>query len=102
MPFANPQVLEDSIATGGGQCQGRTAAAAFLDAVKASGIRRILSTELWVEKPGDPEKLTGTALLLVNPPWNLQPALESMLAFLSAVLARAPGAGFKVSWLVPE
>ena len=78
------------------------AAAAFLDAVKASGIRRILSTELWVEKPGDPEKLTGTALLLVNPPWNLQPALESMLAFLSAVLARAPGAGFKVSWLVPE
>ena len=78
------------------------AAAAFLDAVKASGIRRILSTELWVEKPGDPEKLTGTALLLVNPPWNLQPALETLLAFLSAVLARAPGAGFKVSWLVPE
>ena len=78
------------------------AAAAFLDTVKASGIRRILSTELWVEKPGDPDKLTGTALLLVNPPWNLQPALESMLAFLSAVLARAPGAGFRISWLVPE
>ena len=78
------------------------AAAAFLDDVKASGIRRILSTELWVEKPGDPEKLTGTALLLVNPPWNLPPALESMLAFLAAVLARAPGAGFRISWLVPE
>lgn len=78
------------------------AAAAFLDTVKASGIRRILSTELWVEKPGDPEKLTGTALLLVNPPWNLQPALESLLSFLSAVLARAPGAGFRISWLVPE
>lgn len=74
----------------------------FLEAVRASGIRRIFLTELWVEKPGNPEKLTGSALLVINPPWTLKPALETLLAFLAGVLARAPGAGWRADWLVPE
>ncbi len=74
----------------------------FLETVKANGIRRIFLAELWVEKPGDPEKLTGSALLIVNPPWTLKPALETLLAFLAGVLGRAPGAGWRAEWLVPE
>lgn len=78
------------------------AANAFLDAIKDSGIRRVLLAQLWVEKPGDAQKLTGAALLIVNPPWTLTAALEAVLAFLAGVLARAPGAGWSVAWLVPE
>jgi 23S rRNA (adenine2030-N6)-methyltransferase len=74
----------------------------FLETLRASGIRRVLGAELWVEKPGDKELLTGCGLVFVNPPWTLPDALAATLPFLARVLARRPGAGFKVSWLAPE
>jgi len=74
----------------------------FHQAIAKSGIRRVLLAELWVEKPGDPKKLTGCGLLLVNPPWTLAKSLESLLPFLAKVLARAKGAGWRAEWLVPE
>jgi 23S rRNA (adenine2030-N6)-methyltransferase len=76
--------------------------AAFRESVAASGIRRILSAELWVEQPGDPEILTGCGLLVINPPFTFKESLESALPFLAKVLGRAPGAGSRVEWLVPE
>ena len=78
------------------------AVAAFRDSLKASGIRRILSAELWVETPGDPEIFAGCGIMIVNPPWTVKSSLETVFPFLSAVLARAPGAGWRVAWLVPE
>jgi 23S rRNA (adenine2030-N6)-methyltransferase len=79
-----------------------TAAEAFRKLVKSSGVKPVLSAELWVEKPGDPEKLTGSALLIVNPPFTLKASLDSLFPFLAGVLARGPGAGSRVEWLVPE
>lgn len=78
------------------------AVAAFRNSVAATGIRRILAAELWVERPGDPETLTGCGLLVVNPPWTFKESIEAALPFLAKVLARAPGAGWRAEWLVPE
>jgi 23S rRNA (adenine2030-N6)-methyltransferase len=74
----------------------------FHQSILKSGIGRVLLAELWVENPGDPDKLTGCGLVLVNPPWTLAKALKSLLPFLAKVLARATGAGWRVEWLVPE
>ena len=74
----------------------------FHQAILKSGIRRVLLAELWVENPGDPDKLTGCGLVLVNPPWTLEKALKTLLPFLAKVLARAKGAGWRLEWLVPE
>jgi len=43
----------------------------------------------------------GSGLLIVNPPWSLAPALESVLPFLAAVLGQDEGAGFQLERSAP-
>jgi len=67
------------------------------------GIARILRAELTV--PGrDAERLRGSGLLVVNPPWKLEQELAVLLPALAAVFAAgASGQGAaKVGWLTGE
>jgi 23S rRNA (adenine2030-N6)-methyltransferase len=66
------------------------------------GIAKILRAELTVRRPGDPGRLNGSGLILVNPPWTLAGELEILLPALAQVLA-GPGQGaFRVDWLAGE
>ncbi|HEX2854711.1 MAG TPA: 23S rRNA (adenine(2030)-N(6))-methyltransferase RlmJ [Opitutaceae bacterium] len=47
-------------------------------------------------------KMRGCGLLVMNPPWEFERTAASTLDYLGETLAQAPGAGGKVSWLVPE
>lgn len=47
-------------------------------------------------------KMRGCGLLVINPPWEFDRAAAPLLSYLGETLAQAPGAGGKVSWLVPE
>ena len=78
----------------------RTESDAFLAAVTASGIRRVLVTELAIA-PTDPERLNGCGLVIVNPPWGLDEALRAMLAYFARVLGRG-GASWRVESLAGE
>lgn len=74
---------------------------AFHAALVESAIRRILAAELLIHAPGDPERLNGCGLIVVNPPWQF----EADLALLAAGLARlfAPDEGASsVRWLAGE
>jgi 23S rRNA (adenine2030-N6)-methyltransferase len=74
----------------------------FRDAVKATGIRRILSAELAVRQPVPDGTLSANGLLVINPPWMLDEEIRVMAPVLAEVMAIGAGAGSAVDWLVAE
>ena len=69
------------------------------DQLRATGIPKILSAQLRIRAPDDPQRLSGCGLVIVNPPWTLAASLEVVLPFLSARLAVASGGGHALRWL---
>jgi 23S rRNA (adenine2030-N6)-methyltransferase len=75
---------------------------AFHDALAASGIRKILVTELLLRPDTDPDRLNGSGLVIVNPPWRLDAALERLLPALLAKFGAIATGRTRVETLVPE
>ena len=75
---------------------------AFHEALKATGIARILAVELLLRPADDPRRLNGCGLVLVNPPWPLEDKLRALLPALAEILGAEAGGGVRVEWLVPE
>src|SRR5689334_14381998 len=65
------------------------------------GIPKILRAEVTVAGRND-KSLTGTGLLLVNPPWTLEAELQVLLPALAAVLRRDAEGGARLDWLSRE
>lgn len=74
----------------------------FIQALKSSGVRKILNTEVWVEPKDSPVGLLGSGLLLINPPWQLDQALMRDLPILAQSLSLSRFADSSVQWLVGE
>jgi 23S rRNA (adenine2030-N6)-methyltransferase len=74
--------------------------AAFARSIAASGIARVLRAELNVAR-ADNERLGGSGLIVVNPPWRLEQELSVLLPALAQVLGAAPAGATRVDWLVP-
>jgi 23S rRNA (adenine2030-N6)-methyltransferase len=81
---------------------GRSAPGRFLNAVQASGIRRVLNVTLDVLPEGSPLGMGGAGLVIVNPPWQLDLRLQKLLPQLHALLSLRGAGGWDLRWLVPE
>jgi 23S rRNA (adenine2030-N6)-methyltransferase len=79
----------------------RTEADEFLAAIVASGIRRVASCEMLLRPASDPDRLSGSGLVIINPPWGLEGALRAMVPDLARMLGGA-GAWSRVESLVGE
>jgi 23S rRNA (adenine2030-N6)-methyltransferase len=55
---------------------------------KAQGAREILRADLWTTAPTPEGKLVGSSILLINPPFGLEPALREALPFLAEALTK--------------
>jgi 23S rRNA (adenine2030-N6)-methyltransferase len=55
--------------------------------VRAQGGRDILRADLWVDTPQPQGRLTGSSVLLINPPFGLREALQDTLPALASRLA---------------
>ncbi|HEV7368501.1 23S rRNA (adenine(2030)-N(6))-methyltransferase RlmJ [Arenibaculum sp.] len=73
----------------------------FHDALEASGVPRILLAELTIHREDTHQRLNGSGMVLVNPPWRLDGTLATVLPALHAALGAEEG-GARVEWLVPE
>lgn len=74
---------------------------AFLSRVRGLNPPPTWTVELTTEGPESPAKMKGCGLVVINPPWQLDRALQPTLAFLSDALTERPGAS-TLTWLVPE
>jgi len=80
----------------------RTEPDAFLAAVAATEIRRMMVAELLVQPVDDPDRLNGSGLVIVNPPWGLDQALRTTLPYLSRVLKRSNDSTWRLEALAGE
>jgi 23S rRNA (adenine2030-N6)-methyltransferase len=78
----------------------RARAAGFLAAVAALNPPSALAIELGVAGDTSAPGLKACGLLMINPPWRFDAAARAIVEYLARVLAREPGGGSRVEWLV--
>lgn len=66
-----------------------------------TGIRRMLVVEMTLYRDRPADRLNGSGLVIVNPPWRLEEQLREALPPLHSALAK-DGGGVRIEWLVPE
>ncbi|CAN7555411.1 23S rRNA (adenine(2030)-N(6))-methyltransferase RlmJ [Pararhizobium sp. LjRoot238] len=80
--------------------------AAFHEALKALEIPKMLCAELSVRSDRDTTGLSGSGLIIVNPPYTLKDELDALLPFLKDRLKQDRHASARAFWLrgeeVPE
>ena len=74
----------------------------FYDALLATGIPKIMKTELMIRAPSSEPKLDGTGMIIVNPPFTLKEELETLLPPLADRLADGGRGGTTIEWLRGE
>jgi 23S rRNA (adenine2030-N6)-methyltransferase len=77
------------------------ATAAFARRIAASGIARVLRAELTLTQ-ADGERLGGSGLIVVNPPWRLEAELSLLMPALAQALGAAPVGATLLDWLARE
>lgn len=82
--------------------QRRQPVARFHSRIRQSGIRKVLISEMSVVPDVAPNRLSGSGLLIVNPPWQFAPELQGVSRWLEGVLERGNHAPLRMRWLAPE
>lgn len=59
--------------------------------IRACGIADVMAASLFLRPPEDPALLNGSGLVIVNPPWTLEAALEKLLPDLARFLTMDRG-----------
>jgi 23S rRNA (adenine2030-N6)-methyltransferase len=80
----------------------RRDADAFDRKLVRSGIPKILRAELSIAPERAAERLAGTGLVMINPPWTLEAELEVLLAALAEVLGRERPGTFRLDRLTTK
>jgi len=75
---------------------------AFVADLKATGIPKILRTELMVLAPATPARLYGSGLIVVNPPFTLEAELQVLLPALAKVLGEEGRGNWRLEWIRGE
>jgi 23S rRNA (adenine2030-N6)-methyltransferase len=76
--------------------------AAFHRKLVQGGLRKALVAELHVGASDAPNRLTGSCLVVVNPPWQFAGKLLAASQWLARTMAQEQHAPPRVRWLVPE
>ncbi len=75
---------------------------AFVAALKATGIPKILRTELTIRPPSTPPRLHGSGMIIVNPPYALEGELKVLLPALAALLGDERRGRHRLEWIRGE
>ncbi len=79
-----------------------TAVASFRRDIAASRIPKILNAELMIRPQGVPDMLRGTGLIILNPTYQLDTALETLLVFFADRFSQDQRGSFRLEWLTRE
>jgi len=74
----------------------------ILVALEKTGIRRILQLELAVRPDSDQRGMTGSGMIVINPPWMLEQQMTELLPWLHQALVPTGHGHTLVRWVVPE
>jgi 23S rRNA (adenine2030-N6)-methyltransferase len=75
---------------------------AYIKALKATGIPKILRLELTIRPPSEPPRLHGTGMVVVNPPFVLEQEMRVLLPVLAELLSDEGRGRWSVDWVAGE
>lgn len=75
---------------------------AFFSALLTQKLPPTLIAEVAIAGDASDLKMKGCGLVILNPPWQFDQAIQPMVAVLAELLAQKPGGSGQISWLVPE
>nr|WP_232349031.1 23S rRNA (adenine(2030)-N(6))-methyltransferase RlmJ [Neptunomonas qingdaonensis] len=73
----------------------------MIDNIVASGVRRVYQSEFYVQDSGS-QRMFGSGMLLINPPWQLDQKIATVMPWLYHMLAQPEADEPQEKWLVPE
>ena len=73
----------------------------FYNQLAGSSAPKLLRVELLVHPADDASRLSGSGLVIANPPWGLEEQLRELLPWLAQRLAQSQGS-FQLDWLIEE
>ncbi|MGL4315646.1 MAG: 23S rRNA (adenine(2030)-N(6))-methyltransferase RlmJ [Pseudomonas sp.] len=73
----------------------------FYQDLGKSSAPKLLRVELFVHTADDASRLSGSGLVIANPPWGLEDELRQLLPWLAAKLAQSQG-DWRLDWLIEE
>lgn len=82
--------------------QQRAVTERFYRQLERAGIPRILLVELCVLPDTAPRQLSGSGMILVNPPWRIDDELKELLPWLLAALSPEGTGRWRMAWLTPQ
>lgn len=74
----------------------------LLRSVEATKIRNILLLELCIRDTEEKRGMSGSGMIIVNPPWTLEQEANVFMPVLSERLAEDDKAHYQVQWITPE
>lgn len=80
----------------------RRSTAEFRERLATSGMARVLDIVFEVRSDSNGERLDGTGLVVVNPPFTLEAELRLLLPVLAEVMAEPRAAGWRLDWLARD
>lgn len=75
---------------------------AYIKALKATGIPKILRIELTIRPASTPPRLHGTGMVVVNPPYVLEGEMRTVLPMLAELLSDEARGRWSVDWVAGE
>jgi len=82
--------------------KGRREADLLAKRVRRLGLSKVLRAEILVTPLGDPSRLSGAGMILVNPPWILEGELSAILRALVRIFGGRGRPGFRLDWLTAQ
>lgn len=82
--------------------KGRREADFLAKRLKRLGLPKILRAEILLAPLGDPARLGGAGMILVNPPWTLEDELSAILPALIGVFGGRGRPDFRLDWLMAD
>lgn len=74
----------------------------MVQALKDTGIRRILQIELAVKPDNEQRGMTASGMIVVNPPWKLESQMKTLLPWLHRTLVPQKTGNTLLTWITPE
>lgn len=74
----------------------------FYTDLQATGLRRLLRTEILIREESERTQMSGSGMIIINPPWQIDLQLADLLGWLANELQCEPGAKARVDWLTEE
>jgi 23S rRNA (adenine2030-N6)-methyltransferase len=75
---------------------------AYIKALRATGIPKILRIELTIRPSSQPARLYGTGMIVVNPPYVLEEEMRALLPVLAAQLGEDGQGRWAMQWVAGE